>query len=533
MEKRFLLFLTLSMAVMAGYLMLQATLAPPPAPPGAGENPPIEQAEDLGLAGADAPGPQDKPPRPLPADSAEAPETADGEAPAMRPAPKQVWATLEAPGSPLRVRVTNQSAGIDHVELVEKDARDRLLYRALDDDRPYLGALVLEDAALEGVLVRYVPPNSPAFAAGLRADDVIISVGVSGRGEDEVVSEAELQRLLGKKYKRAATVLLGVAPGGDRAAPVKSLTVAAEERPFALLREDRDADGRLTPTAAAFRVGLASIGRRELKPKDPATATLLDLVDGRWEMPGVTDQDASADSGEGKNDATTATFSYQLTSADLKPFGVEGPITVIKRFQLAGGDDSGQPKHHLVMDVSFQNEGGQPVDLAYAIYGSSGLSTEGWWYQNKLHTAMFSAAGARDIVALDQYNTYRIIGTREMHTQAKKNPESPAKVLFAEDEDAASRTVGALAGDIQYFSVAMIPHDFAAEGRQTMEFARAEAWPWEHRSPIATASNCRTTLSAPSRSRRPSPPANNSTNSSRCSAVPRSPPCSFNTTWSI
>ena len=182
MEKRFLLFIVLSIAVLIGNLYLQAVLHPP--------KPPADKAGDLAAqkqgAGEKAGAPADEAggnkgdkeeaksedagtklgaekPKEAPAvDVAEAPEA------------KPQWFTLGSAdpneSNPYRLLVTATSKGA----AIERIETSSAKYRDFEDRSGYLGHLAAENAA-GGIKINVVGTGTPAAVAGLKAGDVITS----------------------------------------------------------------------------------------------------------------------------------------------------------------------------------------------------------------------------------------------------------------------------------------------------------------------------------------------------------------------
>ena len=141
MEKRFVLFLVLSIAVIFGYLSLVQMLNPRKPPDRlAGKTP---QPKEQAVADKTDIPPADTLPNPAPTTETAAPETT--EKPAVEqvtpPRPQQ-WASLGSfagdQSGPLHVILSSRGAAIERIELTERTKAGRFRYRNLDQRSGYL-----------------------------------------------------------------------------------------------------------------------------------------------------------------------------------------------------------------------------------------------------------------------------------------------------------------------------------------------------------------------------------------------------------
>ena len=142
----------------------------------------------------------------------------------------------------------------DQVHLVVRRGEQRLpLVATLTDEllpyqHPFLGVLPRRDFRENGVRVRYVYPESPAAKAGLRADDVLLSLG----GE-AVEGIAQLQDLI-TRFSIAETVPLRWRRGDQEMTADARLGALPEDVPSDLLPEPTD-----PPAAAADNLATGEV----------------------------------------------------------------------------------------------------------------------------------------------------------------------------------------------------------------------------------------------------------------------------------
>ena len=263
MERRFIIFLTLSFAILWGYMALMAKLYPPAARPPKGA---VAAAKPDAAKENAKPGPQpEQPPAETPAqakpDAALAAKpneepagVAAAPAEALPAAPRQ-WLTLGSadPSDPYRMLVTldNKGASVARIELSSPR------YRDLEDRSGYIGHLVMDakqiDRAVkeEGCLVQVVGPGTPAAKAGLKPGDLIVAVG--GKPIDGVDS---FHRVMSKTTPKRP-ITLKVKRGGKEL----SLTVTPGWRPLEVIRPEAG-------SPPSFLLTLQQLDDRELLRKE-------------------------------------------------------------------------------------------------------------------------------------------------------------------------------------------------------------------------------------------------------------------------
>ncbi len=387
MERRFVLFLVLSLAILLGHAALMRHLNPPkPQPPGdapqgapgaqddRGKQPPEKEADDQ---------------RPKPPEEPEEPEEKPEDEPKEPPKPPEPggpkvvarrWGNLGSadPDAPYRMLVAwdNKGAVLIRIEL----SSDR--YRDLEDRSGYLGHLVMDRGAIDkdyrgkGCLVQVVGPGTPAAAARLRVGDVIKALG------DEKISGPQdlLEALQKTKPKRKVTLTLV----RDNKEIAREVTLG--RRPLEVIRPEAD-------DPLSFLLTLQQVKGQDIEDEvlarddeeeglevggEPAG---LDLWTGNWEV--------------GEADQTHVVFRRVLAK-----WGLE--ITKSYRLEKVPAEsikDADYKAYHLVFDVKIRNVGGAERMVAYQLDGPTGLPAEGAWYAHKIaRGGFFAGAGLRDVV---------------------------------------------------------------------------------------------------------------------------------------
>jgi YidC/Oxa1 family membrane protein insertase len=410
MERRFVLFLVLSLVILVGSQYLMSILYPVRP----GERPPVaKQAEgEKGKAGDAAPKavgkketkagpkstaqPEAKQPKP---DEAKPAKREEPKAIAAEPDPPQEWVALGSvdPASPYRmlVTLTNRGAAVAAIELNSPRFRD------LDDPNGfyyersgYLGRVVLdEDVRGAGCPVQVVGLGTPAEAAGLKPGDLIKAV--------------DSQRVTGPVSLRAAlegtrpnqTVTLAVARNGKDL----SLQATLGERPLAIIRPEAN-------DPLSFLLTLSQIDKEGLnKPADAAEQGIdleaeikgIALRHGNWTI----DRKSQSDS--------QVTFVRKLPK-----WGLE----ITKTYRLAqvpaeSADDPSYQAYHLEFEVKIHNTGGASREVAYQLDGPNGLPIEGWWYSNKV-SRNWGSAGVRDVVVSFSQSIPKLVSCQKIADNA-------------------------------------------------------------------------------------------------------------------
>ncbi len=419
MERRIVLFLVLSVAILAGNFFFQAWLRGPQPPVAAKqEDPkaPAKAADKLKDAEKVAKAENNK--KQPPADGAkENDQQAPGAVAQAEESVGQQYFSIGSgdPASPYRMVATlnNRGAALERVEL------NSPRYLALETRRGYLGYLAPSDAK-NGALVQVVAVGTPAARAGLAPGDIITKLD-----EIQISDAAGLVDALAETDPDQEIVLT-VERGGQK----KTLTATLSRVPAQVIRPELNTapvevvrNGGHDPFSLLMT--LEEIG--DLKP-----------MEGEAELAGVRLRDTNW---KGRQiDERTVEFEKTISKYNVK---------IVKRYQLAkAADDDSQPAYHLSLTVELQNlDEEKPRDLAYQLDGPNGLPTEGWWYLNRISTE-WGGTGTRDTALRFEGNPATLISSLKV-ADDKVNP-----ALRKETPEAPLVYAGV---DSQYFAAVLLP----------------------------------------------------------------------------
>lgn len=381
MERRFVLFLVLSFAILLGYSSLRQWLNPPK---------PRQQA----AAPKEHDQPSDKEP------TAEKPVDKSTDKPQDKPAPtikaviepepeqSEQWVTLGSADhkDPFRMLVTLTTKGAALARIELNDPR----YCDIDERYGYLGHLAsTSDHEGNGCLVRFVGRGTPAARAGLEPGDVLKAIDespVSGpksleavlRGtrpgrevQLSIVRDGNPTTLTAKLRRRPLDV---VGPEGD-----DPLSMLLTLQRFDDRRIDHQEKEKGEEDAAAEE---NNGGNDALRPRHEAVSRELDglkLRTANWRLV--------------ESDQLHATFSRRLPELGLEITKTYRMIVVPEQSMA----DKDYPAYHLEFGVEIRNIGDQTHEVAYQLDGPNGLPTEGKWYAYKVSRNWFDS-GLRDFI---------------------------------------------------------------------------------------------------------------------------------------
>ena len=404
MERRYVLFFAVSLAIILSTQALQAWLFPKPAAPPAEQVTAAPAADEAADAGRPAAG--------ATADASPAAADDAAEVTATAGRTRRTLGSLDpAAAAKMLVTLTSRGAAVERIELADERFHDQ------DDRSGYLGHLACAEAA-EGCRVGVVGPGTPAAGAGLRAGDVIVridGVDVPGpRALQDALAVTRPGRSVTLEFLRdgnaeKCTVELGRRPlevvrPEFRTGPVADADVE-EHDPLSFLLTIESRDGRRRPAQA----------REEIRGQE--------LADVDWET------ESAADGG--------VKFTRRLP----------GGLRVTKEYRLAAapaGSDARPYGLELVLEL--ESAGGDTI-VSYALDGPTGLPTEGWWYAQRVSRDWGSLA-VRDVALRFTGKPSTIISGLKI---ADGSLEHPAATI-------PEGTPLSFAGvDALYFAAALIP----------------------------------------------------------------------------
>ena len=440
MERRFVLFLVMSFAILLGYSSLRQWLNPPkPLPQQAAdrkerEQPPAKKRE--GEKPLDRP--LDRPvekPRDEPA-----PEIKPAIKPAIEPESEQPeqWVTLGSADhkDPFRmlVTLTTKGAALARIEL------NNPRYCDIDKRYGYLGHLTsTSDHEGNGCLVRFVGRGTPAAEAGLKPGDVLKAID-----ESPVSGPKSLEAVLEKTRPRQEVQLSIVRDGNP-----STLTATLRRRPLDVVSPEGDDPLSMLLTLQRFDDRRLDRQERQQEKEDAAEEENNDNKDAvrprhksiSSELDGLKLRTANWRLVE--SDQLQATFSRSIPEMGLE---------ITKTYRLAevpehSMADKNYPAYHLEFAVEIRNIGNQAHEVAYRLDGPNGLPTEGDWYAYKV-SRNWGGSGLRDFIISFGGGTPEMTNATTI-VDGKSNslrPDTPPNKMLT--------FIGV---DAQYFSAVLMP----------------------------------------------------------------------------
>lgn len=345
-----------------------------------------------------------------------------------------------------RVTVNKRGATIRRVELILKDDKGRYQYRDLESEGGYLGNLECENTD-RGCVVRAVPPDTPAAKAGLAVGDIIVAIESTSSESEAIVTRQNLKTYLAEETKPNSEIQLSFKRSGE----AKTVSIKLTSTPLAVLRPEPE-PVRIDPEFD-FPESFVMTLLKPLKELEKAWPDIdARMRDGNWTISNQTEQEIE--------------FKFELTKDVVTAAGLQGPIYVYKTYSLptlADGElDDNEARldtrsFHLNMTLRIENGSDQAQKLAFELDGPTGLTTETWWYANKIHgrtTALFYIAGARDVVGSTAYEPYVFLGAPEL---IKSLQQGKNKFVSNPLKYEKSRLLNWVGVDAQYFNVSLLP----------------------------------------------------------------------------
>jgi YidC/Oxa1 family membrane protein insertase len=469
-EKRFVLFLVLSMAIIFGHLAVRQMFAPPR--PVVEQE--VEQADADRAAGDEKdedqkPPPSEKPETDSPPDLAEkAPPPAEKPEAQLEVARQFVSIGSYAANSPYALLVTfdNRGAAILRIELTERDADGNIRYRSLEDRSGYLGHLALKPVRGGGCRVNVVGHGTPADTAtptntdwgpGIRAGDIL---KIANERPLQVTSD--LDEVL-QETVAGDEIELTVERDFDGEKRTTTFTAVLGERPLEIIRPEPLMDDEIGEHPLSMLLSLHQVGDKEVVQGVTELAGIPSLRDNTWEVTKSDDPHPLIE------------FRFALDRSQMSDAGVGGSLEIVKRFRFREDPDvaekkPGVPLYHLEYEAEVFNRGEEEIQVALRFDGPNGLPLEGWWYSNKIHPRMFKGAGARDVLVHAQ--TQRLISCPDIFDFAEENPKTPDKVFYERSEDP---PLDYVAVDTQYFLAALLPRNLGGDASHQFDRGAAMA----------------------------------------------------------
>ncbi|MEQ1903770.1 MAG: YidC/Oxa1 family insertase periplasmic-domain containing protein [Pirellulaceae bacterium] len=340
---------------------------------------------------------------------------------------------------------TTSGAGLVRLELNARDSRGNYAYRDLEHFGGYIGKLDLIEVT-EGLRVGSAGEGTPAALAGLKTGDIITKFN-----DQPIVSLMDFDRLL-QRTKSGETVTINYVRENDGNKSNQTTQVALTDQPLELLSREVDFVDIGVASPPSFLLQLrAIVSDNEWKAIDPA------MKSARWKA-----EKTKIDGRE------TLDFTYEISADIAQANGLTGPITVIKRFSLptldsAAASELNSRTFDLKFELIVRGPAGSPTfDLGVQLDGPTGATTEGWWYQNKIHgrsTALFYIAGARDVISSTVASSFNFKGCPEIvdRTIKSSNVQYIIERPDLQGAETPRNELRYLSVDAQYFNISLLP----------------------------------------------------------------------------
>jgi len=305
-------------------------------------------------------------------------------------------------------------------------------YQDIQDRQGYLGHLIGSPHA-DGWEVQFIGRGTPAEKAGVRVGDVIQRASL-GNKEQSVGSLEDLERLL-EASEFGQQIQLHLIRQGQSLEP---LTIKLIPRPLEIMRPEMGGQ-----SLADFESGLhdpfsllLTLNRIDDEKKLPGERAIVgaELRDVQWN---VTHQDPLA-----------VEFELPLPAYDL---------VVRKRFELASVPRDQQSNadfkaYHLMVEIAIENTGPEVREISYLLDGPTGMPVEGWWYSRKIGRT-WSGGGLRDVAAHSLRGGPNLISTAKIVEETEEEDAS-VKLRLSSGELNPLAYIGV---ETQYFAAILIP----------------------------------------------------------------------------
>ncbi|MBT3211018.1 MAG: PDZ domain-containing protein [Planctomycetaceae bacterium] len=386
MERRYAVFIALSLAAVLGSQVMRTILFPQ------AEEPP--RVADVAAGNEDI-SKQDKTVKKGEVDTGDSPNASSTESdrlvgdqsvvgPSSEPASDRDQSALSSsprrhlslgslePDGPTGMLVTLSSRGatVERIELAGEQFHDQ------DDRGAYIGHFAA-DVVPEGCRLSVVGDGTPAANAGLKAGDVLVQVSDSTTPDPQSLT-AVLARL--KPGQNFPVVFRR--PQGELLGREQTVEVSATRRPLEVIRPEFSTVPVVDVNAGfhdplSFRVAIASRDGEKRPEGGEIDGNKLEQKD--WEAT-VADDQMSIEFRRTLSEGLVVVKQYRLVTAADNPVG------------LVDSDRAG--RYRLQLRVSFVAP--QATRLEYTIDGPNGLPTEGWWYAARVSRS-WGSLGVRDV----------------------------------------------------------------------------------------------------------------------------------------
>ena len=276
------------------------------------------------------------------------------------------------PDAPVGMLVTLSSRGatVERIELAGEQFHDQ------DDRGAYIGHFAA-DVVAEGCRLNVVGDGTPAKVGGLQAGDVVVRVADSTTPDPESLA-AVLSRL---KPRQTVSVVFRRPQGGSLGRE-QTVDIPTTRRPLEVIRPEFSTVPVVDVDAGfhdplSFRLSIASRDGQKRPEEGEIEGNQLEQKD--WDA-SISDDGMSVEFRRTLDGGLTVVKQYRLVTAADNPVGLV--------------EDARAGRYRLQLRVSFRAS--QKTQLEYAIDGPNGLPTEGWWYAARVSRS-WGSLGVRDV----------------------------------------------------------------------------------------------------------------------------------------
>jgi YidC/Oxa1 family membrane protein insertase len=350
----------------------------------------------------------------------------------------------------------SEGAALERIELSDPK------YRDLEDPSGYLGHLALTPEPTGGCRVNVVGSGTPAASAKSPAGKVEgirkgdVLLSIDGQQVDSV---GDVNRLL-VKTRPGQRLKLSVRRESGTPPQANSLQLVATlgHRPLEVVRPEPADHDHVQPL--------------DLAPSQDPLSLLLTI--GAYKKTGGTSKFTRLErllSANWKLQEIENGVEFSLgpgeglDDAVLAEIGLSGKLEIVKRFRLEpqseadrkAGRFAGKNPYHVTIEIELRNLGDQPIKgVSYVLEGPNGLPTEGWWFYYKVSPGIFTSAGARDILyQTKSMQSYEFVTCHTVFTAAATEERRAVKFVSAQPME--NRTLTYAGVDSQYFAAVLVP----------------------------------------------------------------------------
>lgn len=366
-------------------------------------------------------------------------------------------------GDKTLITLSNRGAGVERIELIERNPNGKFRYRRVDTRSGYLGYLAPSlPRELDGCQINVIGPGTPADLAGLQVGDIIV-----GTDTGVIVSPGDLDNWL-EETKPGEIISLEVLRGNEETRQTVTVEVALTQHPLDLVRLAKSGGPDQVPgnlSRLSCLLTLAKLNNTNLRVGQKELTKLPSLYDGLWNVTPLSDAE---------NPGFEFRFPISATEAGRVAKG-SGGLEIVRRYTVPTSGSG----YDIDLQTEIINRSESEQEVAYRLEGPNGLTLEGWWYSAKISPNWTGGAGARDIVFNTAAEFHRLSGLPSIVKQVRQKTEDGVEkdedvneTLFASSGDPKTNQLRYIGVDGQYFTASYLPPEGES---QTSSFIRGSS----------------------------------------------------------